>query len=661
MVWTRCDVAALDEALTAGAEASNELDAKTKAAIGYLAPLRAQLAMLHLISPQRRYAAASAVVEHLHCCEACREKLRESTVQGIVATAARTTASCANSTPTDVYVAAEHRRRAETIRSLRKLRFVPQVRSGEIYLAELALLRLDELVIAQARAVGTANLLHELNSYVAESGMSFGDTSIVRAGCFMDPLIGPANNTAPLGLVYRVVFRARTEAPLGWHPPPEPCDLATFKTTSLLYARVLAPQYPSQWAIMRPSVEQVLEILERARMLDVVYGIHQHHPSALWPLLLEAYGPEVPTPIIDATRRVSDDLMARAHAREWDVDAPAYEASLNPSERQEFGRLLDRSRSWTTRDTAQFPVMLVDGERAILPTPPLLCGTLFATVAEWFEPFAAKKQVLAQRLEDFVLRVLDGLGARTISGAWRTAEDGGDIDAGFETEKSVVIFECKKSCQGFWGRVAGGEHVLDHFISKVARGVLQGLRLRNALQSSDVLVLSVDGVERELGLGGREFFHFVLTSSEDGAFQCKLFLHAILIGMFGASVTFSTPEHADSRTRRDWREREESANKILTKLTRQIELALPRFENRIDVLFRNMNAMPLTQLTFAVATLNSVAALEDCLRGTAAVQNSLVGPHEDFYYGYRCARGELSHNEESLLTWTSANHSLWVR
>jgi hypothetical protein len=516
-------------------------------------------------------------------------------------------------------------------------------------------------VLAQARAIGQAQLMRILNAYVADSDISFGGGAVVRAGRFMDPLVGTAPDTPPLGLMYRVLFRAGVEAPVVGGPPVAACDFAKFEQTISLYANVLAPQYPSQYAVMRPTPAQVREIVERARMLDVVYGIHQHHPSALWPLLSHAYGPEVSATKIDAAKQVTDDLLARARAGDWDVDIPLHDRALSPDQRRVFSQIVEQSRSWTTEEKAQFPAVLVDGQSATLPTPPLLTGTLFSAVVQNFAPHAASDSRLGERLQDFVLEVLQDTGARTIAGPWHTRNDSGDIDAGFETEDSVVIFECKKSCQGFWGRVEGGGQALDHFIRTIARGVAQGLRLQNALESSDAVFLRTRDGERRLALGDREFFHFVLTGADDGAFQAKLFLHSILIGLYGTSVTFSAPATSSPSVQRDWQKRETRANQILRDLTNQVGRALPAVGNKIDILFRNLNAMPLPQLTFAATTLKSISALETCLRVTAAVQNSQAGPHEDFYFGYRYARGELSHNEKSLLTATSTHRKLWVR
>ncbi len=657
--WDRRDVHALEHALRASAPLSDEQDAKLRAA-EYLTPLRSQIAMLRLIQPDRDYSLVAELVEHLWFCTGCRAALRDAVPGSSITAATQAVRACASGIPATDVLATEYRRRGAAVEHLRELGLVPQLRSGEIYLTERQLRRLDTLVLRQAAHLGPSRLLPLFNEYIADSGISFGGGTILRVGQFMPPLLGEGQDMAPLGLIYRVLFRCRSEMdPFDWEKPAA-CEVGGFISSVTTYARVLAPQYPSQHAMTPASPEHVVEIFERARMLDVVYGLHQHHDTAFWPLIDHAYDPEVPKARLAAARRVSTDLLARAQAREWSLSLAQYREGLNPEEADVFDGIVEHAERWSARDDVQFPVLLAGDDGASLPSSPLLCATLFSYVTGSVLAGAVDSGELGQRLEVFVDQVLRAAGATTIRGEWRAETDSGDIDAGFVTDTAIIVFECKKSCQSFWGRVQGGGLTVDHFVGTLGRGVLQGLRLRRALQDHGAVTV-VDGASMtELRLEGREYVHFVLTGVDDGCLQANVFFRSILFGLYNVHVAF-TPE-GDAAPSKTWAKKQKRTNRILSQLTAVVVDTLPRYGNEIDRFFRNLCAMPLGQLTFAASTLPSVEALERCLRARVAVQNAQAGPHQDFYDAYRFASGDaLSSHDAQMLEFCVAHGKLWMK
>lgn len=661
LVWDRRDLDKLESALAGSGEIPGELDAKTRSSAGYLIPLRGQVAVLKLVKSSRSYPAVEKFAEHLHYCLGCREVLQTSGPGcGITATSAAV-ASCATEVPGDSAVPIEYRRRANSFGRLRRMGFIPRVRSGEIYFTELQLDRLDELALRQAMYLGPSRLMQFFNDYIAESGISFGDGTIARAGQFMQPLLGEEVDMPPLGLIYRVLFRCRVELESPFRKPPVACQIEDFIGSMAVYGRILAPQYTSQHALTPANTEHVAEIMERARMLDVVYGVHQLHGTALWPLISHAYKEDARAGRLAAAERVSNDLLARARKRAWILPIPQYRKGLDADERRVFDGILSQAREWTVRHDMQYPVLFAENEVATLPSPPLLCAALFSyvTTAETSDTVDAVE--LGRRFETFVLGLLNEVGAETIRGQWRSGPDSGDIDAGFVTDQSIIVFECKKSCQSFWSRVHGGAYTLDHFVATLGRGVLQGLTLRQTLEERGHVTLSHDGEITELRLGGREFVHYVLTGMDDGCLQANVFFRAVMRGLYNARISFTPEAGASHETRKRWGTKQENTNRILSKLTSAVGQALPSYDHQVDRLFRNFSTMPLALLSFAATTLRSVDALERCLRGKVAVQNAQAGPHADFYDAYRYARGELSSNDADLIDFTIAAGNLWLK
>jgi hypothetical protein len=638
----------------------DDLDAKFRAATSYLTPVRSQVAMLQLVQPGRRYSTVERFVEHLHYCTECSATLRHAEPgSGLLVTSAAI-GDCKTDAPLERPVESEYRRRAEAVVKLRKMGFLPRIRSGEIYLTEPQLRRLDELVVRQAAHLGAARLMLFFNEYIADSGIAFGDGTVLRAGQFMQPLLAEGQDMAPLGLIYRIAFRCRSETDTV-RPAPGVWDIEQFISSVTTYARVLAPQYTSQHALSPAGTEHVAEILERARMLDLVYGLHQHHGTAFWPLITHAYGKDVPHPALAAAERVTADLLSRAQARDWTFSVRQFRGRLAKDEEEVFDGILRRAREWSARDDAQFPAFLLDDDVATLPSSPVVCATLFSHVTTVVAADAVESGELGRRLETFVTQVLRAAGAKTIRGQWSSGTDSGDIDAGFVTDTAIIVFECKKSCQSFWGRVEGGVSTVDHFVGTLARGVLQGLRLRRALEETGYVTLADDTATTELRLEGREFVHFVLTGFDDGCLQANVFFRSVLYGLYNSHVSFA-PKGEPASASKELGKKQKRTNQILSGLTAAVAASLPKYNNEIDRLFRNLSTMPLGQLTFAAATLPSVHALERCLRARVAVQNAQAGPHQDFYDAYRYARGETpSSNDAKLIDFSVEHGKLWMK
>ncbi len=659
--WDRRAIQALESALGEGEAVSAELDARLQAATGYLTPLRGQVAMLQLAHPSRRYPATERFAEHLHYCTECHATLRQAAPGSGLQVTSAAMGACSTHTPLDGLVAAEYRRRAEAVARLRTMGFMPQIRSAEIYLPELQLRRLDELVLRQATHLGPSRLILFLNEYIADSGIAFGHGTVIRAGQFMQPLLGEGQDMTPLGLIYRILFRCRSETDPFGHEPPVVCEIKDFINAATTYARVLAPQYTSQHALTPAGPEHVAEILERARMLDVVYGLHQHHSTAFWPLITHAYGEDIPPARLAAAERVTANLLSRAQARDWTFSARQLQAQLGQDDAEIFDGILGQAREWSARDGAQFPAFLLDGDEATFPPSPVLCATLFSHVTTAVAAGAVDPVELGKRLETFVTYVLKAAGTETIRGQWSSDNDSGDIDAGFVTKTAIIIFECKKSCQSFWGRVDGGFSTVDHFVGTLGRGVLQGIRLRRALEEAGSVAVTDGAVTTELRLEDREFVHFVLTGFDDGCLQANVFFRSVLCGLYNARIAF-TPKGEPASASKTWDKKQKQTNRTLARLTSAVAASLPRYNNEIDRLFRNLSTMPLGQLTFAAATLPSVESLERCLRARVAVQNAQAGPHQDFYDAYRYASGASpSSNDAKLIEFCVEHGKLWTK
>ena len=656
LIWDRRDVEALESALLGREEPSEALESKLVATSAHILPLRSQIAMLHLTRPSHRFPEAERFAEHLHYCERCHSLLDRPSSARVLREARRAIGACDTEVPKSDRISAEYRRRAEAIAHLRRLRFIPRIRSGELYLPELQLRQLDDLVLSQANHIGPPNLIEFFNTYVAESGIAFGDGTILRTGQFMPGLIHEGPDMAPLGLIYRVLCRSHCETAPMTRKPGGHYDVHDFLDAVTAYARILAPQYSSQHAMTPASPEHVTEVLERARMLDVVYGVHQQHPTSLWPLLDYVYGQDVPAALLAAAQQVTAKLLDQANRGDWTFGIEPFHRRLPDDERSIFETLLRRAEQWNANDPHQFPPFLVADGNATLPPAPILCATLFSHIVSVIGPDSVPSDVLGHRLEEFVDTTLRNIGAKTIRGDWENEEEHGDIDAGFVTDTAVVIFECKKSCQSFWGRVGGGASTVDHFVAILGKGVLQGLRLRRALTRGGVTVINGDA-RTELQLGDREYVHFVLTGNDDGCLHANVFFRSILIGLYNTQVGFTSDEGTTSPSR--WKTKEKRANEVLSKLTAAVTDTLSDYGHEIDRLFRNLCTMPLGQLTFAATSLPTLDALERCLRAKIAVQNAQAGPHQDFYDAYRYANGESP--DSKLIDFMVENGKLWLK
>ena len=186
------------------------------------------------------------------------------------------------------------------------------------------------------------------------------------------------------------------------------------------------------------------------------------------------------------------------------------------------------------------PFIQLDGNRLLVPFRSWAAPNYFEALAGLCRKFEAKlDEKLGLEFEFLVSENLTKTGMKVVCGSYVVGKVNGETDLLVETDKAVIVIECKKKNLTRVSKSGDVENLLMDLTDSLFSAHFQTGKVEVLLRQESYIVFSNNGNPTKVSLNGREIIRIALTLSDYGGFHDRIimgnFLEALSTHSFSSS------------------------------------------------------------------------------------------------------------------------------